>query len=89
MTSATTVWIRGDQPTLDHAALRGFGRRDTRVLRASRGRATQQLQATPRAMAKIVFLGAGSVVFAKNLLGDVLSFGSLADAEIALVDVDA
>lgn len=40
-------------------------------------------------MAKIAFVGAGSVVFAKNLLGDLLSFESLADAHLALVDVDA
>jgi alpha-galactosidase len=39
-------------------------------------------------MAKIVFIGAGSVVFAKNLLGDLLTFPALADAEIALVDID-
>jgi alpha-galactosidase len=39
-------------------------------------------------MAKIVFIGAGSVVFAKNLLGDLLSFPSLADAHVALVDID-
>ena len=40
-------------------------------------------------MVKIAFVGAGSVVFAKNLLGDLLSFESLADAHLALVDVDA
>jgi len=39
-------------------------------------------------MTKIAFIGAGSVVFAKNLLGDVLSFPALADAHIALMDVD-
>lgn len=40
-------------------------------------------------MAKIAFIGAGSVVFAKNLLGDLLSFPALADAHVALVDIDA
>ena len=38
--------------------------------------------------ARIVFIGAGSVEFTKNLLGDILSFPELADAEIALHDID-
>lgn len=37
---------------------------------------------------KIVFIGAGSVEFTKNLLGDILTFPELADAEIALHDID-
>jgi alpha-galactosidase len=40
-------------------------------------------------MPKIVFLGAGSTVFAKNVLGDCLNVPSLRDAQIALVDIDA
>jgi len=40
-------------------------------------------------MAKITFIGAGSTVFAKNLLGDILSFPELANSEIALFDIDA
>ena len=40
-------------------------------------------------MTKITFIGAGSTVFAKNLLGDILSFPELANAEIALFDIDA
>jgi alpha-galactosidase len=40
-------------------------------------------------MAKIALIGAGSVVFAKNLIGDILSFPELADAHIALMDIDA
>lgn len=40
-------------------------------------------------MVKIVFLGAGSTVFARNLLSDILSFPELADATIALHDIDA
>ena len=39
-------------------------------------------------MATIVFLGAGSTVFAKNLLGDCLHVPALKDAHIALVDID-
>lgn len=39
-------------------------------------------------MPKITLIGAGSVVFAKNLLGDILSFPALADSEIALMDID-
>src|SRR5438876_9259500 len=39
--------------------------------------------------AKIAFIGAGSVVFTKNLLGDILFFPELHDVEIALHDIDA
>lgn len=40
-------------------------------------------------MTKIAFIGAGSAVFAKNLMGDVLSFPELADSTLALHDIDA
>ena len=40
-------------------------------------------------MLKITFLGAGSTVFAKNILGDALLTPSLREAEIALYDIDA
>lgn len=39
-------------------------------------------------MPKISFLGAGSTVFAKNLMGDILSFPELADSTISLHDID-
>lgn len=39
-------------------------------------------------MTKIVFLGAGSTVFAKNLLTDILSYDEFAEATIALHDID-
>ncbi|MBD8892565.1 alpha-glucosidase/alpha-galactosidase [Roseibium litorale] len=37
---------------------------------------------------KITFIGAGSTVFAKHLMGDILSFEELRDAEIVLYDID-
>jgi alpha-galactosidase len=37
---------------------------------------------------KIVFVGAGSIEFTKNLLGDILSFPELADSVISLFDID-
>ncbi len=40
-------------------------------------------------MVKITFMGAGSTVFAKNVLGDCLSVPSLSDCHIALYDIDA
>ncbi len=40
-------------------------------------------------MAKICLIGAGSTVFAQNILSDVLSNPDLADSEIALMDIDA
>ena len=40
-------------------------------------------------MAKIAIIGAGSVVFTRRLLGDILSFPSLADSQIDLMDIDA
>lgn len=40
-------------------------------------------------MSKITFLGAGSSVFAKNILGDCLRTESLMESEINLYDIDA
>jgi alpha-galactosidase len=39
-------------------------------------------------MTRIAFVGAGSVEFTKDLLGDLLSFPELTDATIALHDID-
>lgn len=39
-------------------------------------------------MSKITFLGAGSTVFAKNVLGDCMTVPSLQDFEFALFDID-
>jgi len=41
-----------------------------------------------RCMTRIVFIGAGSTVFARNLIGDILSFPELADSELVLHDID-
>lgn len=40
-------------------------------------------------MPKITLIGAGSTVFAKNLMGDILSFPELADCTLHLYDIDA
>ena len=40
-------------------------------------------------MPKITFIGAGSTVFAKNVLGDCMLTPSLSESEIALYDIDA
>src|SRR5260370_33206383 len=42
----------------------------------------------PSSKRKITFIGAGSPVFAKNLLADILSFPELADSRICLFDID-
>ena len=39
-------------------------------------------------MTRIVLVGAGSVEFTRNLLGDILSFDALRDAELVLHDID-
>jgi alpha-galactosidase len=39
-------------------------------------------------MTKTTFIGAGSTIFAKNLLGDILSFPELANSTISLHDID-
>ena len=39
-------------------------------------------------MAKVVMIGAGSVVFARRLMCDILSFPELADSTITLMDID-
>jgi Alpha-galactosidases/6-phospho-beta-glucosidases, family 4 of glycosyl hydrolases len=40
-------------------------------------------------MPKITFMGAGSTVFAKNIIGDSFCAPALSDSEIALYDIDA
>ena len=40
-------------------------------------------------MARTAFIGAGSTVFARNLLGDILGHEELADSEIVLHDINA
>lgn len=40
-------------------------------------------------MVKITFMGAGSTVFARNVLGDCMCTPALCDSEIALYDIDA
>lgn len=39
-------------------------------------------------MSKITFIGAGSTVFAKNVLGDCMETEALQDFELALFDID-
>jgi alpha-galactosidase/6-phospho-beta-glucosidase family protein len=39
-------------------------------------------------MAKITLVGAGSIVFAKNLICDILQYPSLSDSTIALMDIE-
>jgi len=38
---------------------------------------------------KLAFIGAGSTIFMKNIIGDMLHFPALRDAQIALMDIDA
>ena len=38
---------------------------------------------------KITFIGAGSIVFTRNLVNDLLTFPALSDAEIVLMDINA
>ena len=39
-------------------------------------------------MGKITFMGAGSTVFAKNVIGDSMLSSALSDFEYALYDID-
>ena len=39
-------------------------------------------------MPKITFIGAGSTVFAKNLMGDILNYPELSDSTISLHDIN-
>ena len=39
-------------------------------------------------MIKVAMIGAGSVVFSKNLTGDILGFPEFRDATISYMDVD-
>lgn len=40
-------------------------------------------------MIKLAFIGAGSTIFMKNIVGDMLHFEALRDARISLMDIDA
>ena len=40
-------------------------------------------------MTKITFMGAGSTIFAKNIIGDAMLTDCLRDSNIALYDIDA
>lgn len=40
-------------------------------------------------MAKVTFIGAGSVIFAKQVMADILSFSELQDVTFSLMDIDA
>jgi alpha-galactosidase len=40
-------------------------------------------------MAKITFIGAGSTIFAKNVIGDAMLSETLCDSHVALYDIDA
>jgi alpha-galactosidase len=40
-------------------------------------------------MTRVAFIGAGSIEFTRNLLGDILGFPEFADITIALHDIDA
>lgn len=40
-------------------------------------------------MTKITLIGAGSTIFAKNLIGDILSYSELSDVTLCLFDIDA
>ena len=40
-------------------------------------------------MPKLTFMGAGSTIFAKNVLGDSMMTPALKDSTIALYDIDA
>jgi alpha-galactosidase len=39
-------------------------------------------------MTKLTFIGAGSTIFMRNIVGDMLHFEALRDAEIVLMDID-
>ncbi|MDJ0612521.1 MAG: alpha-glucosidase/alpha-galactosidase [Rhizobiaceae bacterium] len=40
-------------------------------------------------MTKLTFIGAGSTIFMRNIIGDMLHFDALRDATIALMDIDS
>ncbi|BFO08199.1 hypothetical protein GGER_07090 [Serratia rubidaea] len=40
-------------------------------------------------MIKVTFMGAGSTIFAKNVLGDIMCTPALREVDIALYDIDS
>ena len=51
-------------------------------------RPLERMSPTTNTKPRIAFIGAGSTVFMKNLVGDMLRRPALADATIALMDID-
>src|SRR5581483_11671839 len=79
--------LHRQQPDLGGGAPRR--RADDRRLRAAAAPVHQRPHARgEQGMTRVAFVGAGSVVFTKNLLGDLLAVPALADLEIVLHDID-
>src|SRR5258706_11828398 len=57
-------------------------------LRIGRGSITRPAHLQEISMIKVAMIGAGSVVFSKNLTGDILSFPEFKNATIAYMDID-
>ncbi|MDW8261995.1 MAG: alpha-glucosidase/alpha-galactosidase [Phycisphaerales bacterium] len=53
-----------------------------------RGSTSTRLRSTMQAMIKIAMIGAGSVVFSRNLTGDILSFPQLRQVHFSYMDID-
>ena len=92
---------RGPRPAVGRPAgraarlrARPSARRQSRPPRLDRAVPQPGAPAHPRCrdggagMTRIVLVGAGSVEFTRNLLGDILSFEALRDAELVLHDID-
>src|ERR1700722_4525369 len=62
--------------------------RNTSVAQRKFNPLAPEIQMASKRRIKIALIGAGSTVFARNLLGDILAYPELANSEIALYDID-
>jgi len=75
-------------PLCSRTILDGSDREEQRNSDLSRVDLTMQGATRFMAGPRITFVGAGSTVFAKNLIGDILSYPELSGSTIALFDID-
>ena len=78
----------GDFGACQHAASIPYGAKYSVSRAASMVKSAWLATTEEDSMTKISFIGAGSTVFAKNLMGDIWSYSELADATICLMDID-
>lgn len=81
-----TAAIFAASPSADSMLLKCWHKRKIPLVVPSKH--SYSIQQDDVSMLRITLIGAGSLVFATKLIGDMLSFDELSDSEITLMDID-